>query len=194
MEINENLKNYIKIFDDVLPKHSLENLLKICKESKNFEKAQVIGNNQTQVIDEKIRRTNSWPMHNVGVKSLTEVHWTNLLNFIFSKSIEEYQKFFFHCGLPNIIDIQILKYNEGGFYNFHIDHGSQISRTLSCIFLINDDYEGGELCFNFNKSSEDFMIEKKKNRLIVWPSNFLYPHAVKPTKKGTRYSVVAWAL
>ena len=32
------------------------------------------------------------------------------------------------------------------------------------------------------------------NRMIIWPSTFLYPHTVKPVTKGTRYSVVAWAL
>ena len=28
--------------------------------------------------------------------------------------------------------------------------------------------------------------------LIMFPSNFLYPHQVSPIKKGIRYSVVAW--
>ena len=31
------------------------------------------------------------------------------------------------------------------------------------------------------------------NRLIIWPSNFLFPHSVLPVTKGLRYSVVAWA-
>ena len=37
-------------------------------------------------------------------------------------------------------------------------------------------------------------VEKKANRMIIWPSNFLYPHSVKPVTEGIRYSVVSWAL
>jgi len=69
-----------------------------------------------------------------------------------------------------------------------------IPRTLSFIYLINDDYEGGELIFATPDFKNDLTIEKKKNTLIVWPSNFMYPHMVKPVTKGTRFSVVGWAL
>ena len=31
-------------------------------------------------------------------------------------------------------------------------------------------------------------------RLIIWPSNFMFPHRVNPVIKGTRYSIVAWAV
>ena len=57
-----------------------------------------------------------------------------------------------------------------------------------------DDYEGGDLCFKDIKNNQELIIEKQKNRLIVWPSNFMYPHSVKPVTKGTRYSVVSWAV
>ena len=35
---------------------------------------------------------------------------------------------------------------------------------------------------------------KRPNRLIIWPSSFMYPHCVTPIEKGIRYSIVAWAL
>ena len=75
-----------------------------------------------------------------------------------------------------------------------MDHCKQYPRTLSGIFLLNNDYEGGELSFrNLDKTGEE-NIPVEPNRMIVWPSNFLFPHTVKPVKKGTRYSVVAWGL
>ena len=54
------------------------------------------------------------------------------------------------------------------------------------IFL-NDNYEGGE-----------FMIRGKEVKLIrgdilIFPSNFIYPHEVKDITKGIRYSFVSWA-
>ena len=37
-------------------------------------------------------------------------------------------------------------------------------------------------------------METKPGHVVIWPSNFMYPHAVEPVKKGIRYSVVSWAL
>ena len=67
-------------------------------------------------------------------------------------------------------------------------------RTLSAIVLLNNDYKGGELCFKDPDGSNDNVILTKSNRIIVWPSTFLYPHEVKPVTEGVRYSIVSWAL
>ena len=64
---------------------------------------------------------------------------------------------------------------------------------LSAIFFLNDDYEGGELTFKntFDDTVEE--VEKKAGSIVIWPSNFLFPHAVKPVTSGERFTVVAWA-
>ena len=49
--------------------------------------------------------------------------------------------------IGKIIDISALRYDEGCFYKLHTDHHTNIPRTLSMIFLLNNDYEGGELVF-----------------------------------------------
>ena len=38
------------------------------------------------------------------------------------------------------------------------------------------------------------VIENKPNSLVIWPSNFIYPHRFTPVESGTRYSVVAWLM
>ena len=58
---------------------------------------------------------------------------------------------------------------------------------LSLIGILSNDYEGGELTF-----FEDKKIDTKKGDLLVFPSNFLYPHKVAPVTKGVRYSYVSW--
>ena len=108
--------------------------------------------------------------------------------------IADYNKPYPESYNPSINAIQILKYNPGGFYKWHTDHFYDRPRTLSCILLLNNDYEGGNLCFKKPESNEGNIIETKPNRLIIWPSNFLYPHTVKPITKGIRYSIVSWAL
>jgi predicted 2-oxoglutarate/Fe(II)-dependent dioxygenase YbiX len=60
--------------------------------------------------------------------------------------------------------------------------------TLSILGAINDDYEGGELIF-----WESEKIVLKAGSIMIFPSNFMYPHKVLPVTKGTRYSYVSWA-
>lgn len=57
---------------------------------------------------------------------------------------------------------------------------------LSIVGALNEDYEGGEFMLCGER------IELKTGDVIVFPSNFLYPHEVKSVTSGTRYSFVSW--
>lgn len=192
MEINQDLHNYIVTFDNVLDENNLISFEKFCKEI-NFQKAQV-SNFGKQSLDEKTRKTLNFSLNNLNTKSLTEVHWCNFLNYIFTIFLKDYAKIKEIPCFEYLVDIQILKYVKQGHYKFHVDNCAAIHRIYSCIFLINDEYEGGDLIFKYPGTDKITKIEKKKNRLIIWPSNFLYPHSVLPVTNGERYSVVAWAL
>jgi predicted 2-oxoglutarate/Fe(II)-dependent dioxygenase YbiX len=52
---------------------------------------------------------------------------------------------------------------------------------------LNDNYRGGELIM-----FEDQIIELAAGDIIVFPSNFLYPHKIEPVTAGVRYSFVSW--
>ena len=97
-------------------------------------------------------------------------------------------------GNVKIVDLSLLKYEVGGQYVEHYDHCRQCPRTLSLIYFVNEDYEGGDLIFNPGNSGEYLTIPKKQNRLVIWPSDALYRHAVTPVTKGERYTIVSWAL
>jgi hypothetical protein len=187
------IKNFIKIYDEVLPWNVLCNLIRFANVSK-FEETKVGGGEESRT-DFNIRRTYALPLSNLS-NLLSNVHWFNLLQFYFDKNLKQYK---FDANVldyeyRNIFDIEILKYENTGFYTWHVDHFATIPRTMSCILLLNNDYEGGNLCFRNPDGSDEWEVEVKPNRMIIWPSNFLYPHTVKPVTKGTRYSVVAWAL
>jgi len=190
------IKKFIKIYDEVLPIKVISNLIRFANKV-DFEKAGVITDNQTENnIDFNTRRTFVYALNSILSDSLSNVHWCSLLGNTFKNQIMKY-----HIDL-NIIDfrikaindISILKYENTGFYTWHTDHAAEIPRTISCILLLNNDYEGGNLCFRNPDGSEEWEVDVKPNRMIIWPSNFLYPHTVKPVTKGRRYSVVAWAL
>ena len=189
------IKNFIKIYDEVLPWNVVSNLIRFANSS-NFKEALISGDEtETFKTNFNIRRTYTLPLSNTD-NSLANAHWFNLLYSYFNKNLKQY-KFdanIFDYGYKSITDIEILKYENTGFYTWHTDHFAEVPRTMSCVLLLNNDYEGGNLCFRDPDGSGEWEIEVKPNRMIIWPSNFLYPHTVKPVTKGKRYSVVAWAL
>tara|TARA_R110000782_G_scaffold218863_1_gene306258 strand:+ start:815 stop:1423 length:609 start_codon:yes stop_codon:yes gene_type:complete len=103
------------------------------------------------------------------------------------------------CNVSKILQIDFLKYQEGGKYERHSDRGNESSgsmdRYMSVIINLNSNYEGGEfIFFNPTTRKEDVIREEKlkEGSVLMFPSNFLFPHSVKPITKGTRYSLVCW--
>ena len=88
--------------------------------------------------------------------------------------------------------IDLLKYSVGCKYTVHTDHYTSSPRHLSVIINLNDDYEGGDLIFTDQKEKEIKRYKLNSGSVIFFPSNFMYPHAIEPITKGTRYSIVAW--
>tara|TARA_R100000900_G_scaffold27948_1_gene21988 strand:+ start:3719 stop:4312 length:594 start_codon:yes stop_codon:yes gene_type:complete len=197
MEIESaHLTSYIKIYDEFFNPDTSDIFLKICKDHPTFKDAGIIKDKEVWFIDKEVRDVKMWVLGNLGEKSRTNIFWTNYFAYKLNEYLKKYaldNKIKFSSAWC-IQDMQVLKYEKGGKYNFHVDHGTLVPRTISCIYFVNDDYEGGELCFKLQGTEKEIIIEKKAGRIIMWPSNFLYPHAVKPVTKGTRYSVVAWAL
>lgn len=90
---------------------------------------------------------------------------------------------------------RVNKYEVGQNMKLHHDHIHTIFDgtkkgvpILTILGLLNDDFEGGELLL-----FDDKKINFQAGDVIVFPSNFLYPHAVNTITKGTRYSFVIWA-
>ena len=77
----------------------------------------------------------------------------------------------------------------------HIDHIKSLFDgerkgipVLSIIGALNNNYTGGELIF-----FDNYQIKLKEGDVLLFPSNFLYPHLVKPVTKGERYSFISWS-
>jgi predicted 2-oxoglutarate/Fe(II)-dependent dioxygenase YbiX len=86
------------------------------------------------------------------------------------------------------------KYSNNKKMEEHCDHISDIFPhqpsgvpILSMVGSLNNDYKGGEFIMFKNKK-----IEINSGDLIIFPSNFLYPHKVTLVTEGTRYSFVSW--
>jgi len=104
-----------------------------------------------------------------------------------------YYKIKFPFIVSNKINqIDLLKYEIGGKYEYHVDNYTDYSRSISVIINLNNKYEGGNLIFGDQKKFEIKRCKLKKGSIVFFPSNFMYPHSIEPITKGTRYSIVAW--
>lgn len=115
------------------------------------------------------------------------------LNAILMETIDFYKRTYPLCNVTKVIDSQFLRYGPGGKFNAHIDSYSSTLRTLSVSVILNDNFNGGEFAF-FDKTGKKELhtIKPVQGDIIVFPSNFMYPHAVHPVKFGTRYAIVSW--
>jgi len=188
--MEKKLSDYIVEIETFLPVKKNEQFLKLLNNNSfNFTQAGLAASEPS--IDTKIRDALTSTLGCINETSMRNIHWANTLHFYFKSAVIKYNQLTNSDIVCNIVDIQILKYLIGGFYKTHIDSGVWAMRTLSFVYFINDDYKGGQLFF---KSGEkEYQIEIKKNKLVVFPSNFMFEHGVKPVTEGTKFAVVSWA-
>tara|TARA_E500000318_G_scaffold69095_1_gene63989 strand:- start:399 stop:968 length:570 start_codon:yes stop_codon:yes gene_type:complete len=186
-----SLKNYIKVYqiieDPKIVSKCIRFLSKKSKDSKYL--AGSLWNGKGSYEDKKVRDVEILPLSNFS-ESLTTVHWANFLSYFILQGMKKYSTEFPDIRSATINEIQGLRYEKGGHYKFHVDDGPGMNRKYSSILILNNDYEGGELCFKIDDKEET--IKNVPGSLVVWPSNFMFPHMVKPIKKGVRYSIVSW--
>jgi len=107
---------------------------------------------------------------------------------------------------------QFTKYKLNQFYDWHCDsweapyanpdnkdtNGKIRKLSVTCSLSNPEDYEGGELEFDFRNMDPDKQSVRKcaeikpRGSIVVFPSHVW--HRVKPVTKGTRYSLVIWNL
>ena len=89
--------------------------------------------------------------------------------------------------------VRFNKYAENKKMALHADHIHSMFDgerkgipILSVLGVLNNDYE----CCEFVLIDEK--INLSKGDIIIFPSNFMYPHKVEPVTKGIRYSYISW--
>ena len=187
------LEKFIKVFDNTMEPKIIGSCLNYLN-TLDFIDQKIIANNGESYIDKDVRKTQGWYFES---GTMTDIHWRNLWTSTFRRLFFEYKNFYdIYTGIEckEIKTLAVLKYNEGGFYVPHSDNHNNYPRTLSFIYFLNNDYEGGELVFHSpDRALEDnIIIKPTPGRCIIWPSNFMYPHSVKEVTKGTRYVLVSW--
>ena len=91
--------------------------------------------------------------------------------------------------------IRFNRYQTGTMMREHYDHIHSIFDgqrkgipVLTILGSLNDGYEGGEFWMTGLQE-----VKMRAGDIVLFPSNFMYPHEVKEVTKGERYTFVAWA-
>ena len=135
-------------------------------------------------LDTNIRNVSGY--HLDGDSISDKVYFKHVMRII-HMFIKNYTIKFKHADVRQLNQVDLLKYTPGGKYEIHVDHDLLSQRTLTCIINLNEDYEGSE----FHCRGKE--IKLKTGDILMFPSNFMYPHEVTECTKGTRYSFVSWA-
>ena len=185
-ELNQtfSLKTYIKRYKAAVPPDICDMIVKYAEQfPSRWENATTIQSSGDNTIDLDTRICESWNI--LGSDSIDDI--------IFKYITEASAKFctnFPHFDLTEDSGYQILRYKPGGKYDYHTDQHQQYNREVTIILNLNDDYTGGRLCHIQN----EYNMKMGKGDIIIFPSNFMYPHRITPIVSGTRYSVVTWAV
>ena len=189
----KNLKNYILHLDNWIPQNILDKTIKELSKDKTWER-----HTYTSTKNFKANSKNGDKELDICygnkltyIKELHQLTWKALEKYIVIDKIGG--KSF--IGWSGFSPIRFNRYNKNQIMSKHCDHIVSLFEgknrgipILSIVAVLNDNYKGGEFIM-----FDDYEIKFKAGDLIIFPSVFLYPHLVKPVKKGTRYSFVSWA-
>jgi uncharacterized protein (TIGR02466 family) len=122
---------------------------------------------------------------------------TNMVQSFVEKCVFDYVKNvpLVPFAIQNATPIRFNRYVVGTNMKVHVDHIHSIFDgprkgvpILTILGLLNDDFEGGALIMFGDRE-----VKLTIGDVIVFPSNFLYPHEVTTVTKGVRFSFVSWA-
>lgn len=187
MQYNK-LEDYIYIVKNALSLNLCDEILNEYKNKDEWVDA-TVGRNAT--ISKSIRNCKGIGISFLSVIKKNYEARSRLDNVIYNeanKCIKKYSNRFPHCKIEKDSGYELLEYSEGCFYTQHTDSFVAMPRAVSCSFMLNHDFEGGEFAF-FDR---ELIYKLEKGDAIMFPSNFMYPHEIMPVTKGTRCSMITW--
>lgn len=190
MSMSKNLHDYVKVYKDFVPAELCQ---KILPQLENAEWTEHSFYNAA--TDALVSHENELAIShdNVdGKQELMQRIWEVLHQYVMVDMESMHDWFNSWNGFS---DVRFNRYDPSTKMKLHCDHIHSMFDgqrkgvpVLTVLGALNDGYTGGEFIM-----FGDEVIEMPARSVIVFPSNFLYPHEVRPVKSGIRYSFVSWA-
>lgn len=190
MSMSRNLQDYVKIYKDFIDDSLASKILANLKSAEWTEHTFYDSSKNSYIRhDHELSVSQS----NVeGKPELMQRIW-DVLNQYVVIDMEAMHGWF--NGWNGFSEVRFNKYDPTTQMKLHCDHIHSLFDgerkgipILTVLGSLNNDYTGGEFIM-----WDDEVIELPARSIIVFPSNFLYPHEVRPVKTGVRYSFVSWA-
>ena len=186
-----NPYDLIIIKENVIPEENLEEIMLLTNNTKDITQATIIDKKKEDGHDTdlEVRNTLWYTITDKVAKKLEEAVAGCFKNIVAPK---------YNCQFKSYEPVQFLGYPPGGHYLGHNDgeHFNYetrqwervMSRDVSFLFYLNDQYGGGELEFY----DLGLTIKPKKGMMIAFPSYKEFAHKVHPVTWGHRYTLVSW--
>lgn len=176
-----DLRDYIKIFDDVLPPGLASDMIARFEEEKGPQQPVNFGEADGGFTQMQIS---------------TLPHWNDFGNILMPIFVKAAQAYAADLGVPPIWpqkpqfeQIRMKRYLPNGRDQFpkHVDAiDIDTARRFLIMFLyLNDVEEGGETGF----PDWGIKVQPKADRLLMFPPFWLYPHTGEPPKSGPKYII-----
>ena len=181
-KINKELAPGVVVIEDAID--NSEQLINLAMNRTDWQPSTVFQQDGGEKVDLGARVAD---VLNVETTFQHEVEWFHL-----AKSLWEYGNKYgekYNAPFSGIEGAQMLKYQVGrGHYDTHTDSGPQAPRIFSAVLYLNDVEEGGETYFPVF----DVSIKPEKNKLILFPSNYIYKHCALPPSSNEKFCIVTW--
>jgi len=185
-----NVKDYVKIYDDFLDKKLCKKVVKQLNKT-DWTTHTFYTPSTNQFISYEKELSVGYGQEIPETKIIQDKIWFAIQQYI-QKDCDYMSEWF--SSWNGYTQIRYNRYDVDTRMKLHCDHiHSMFDGTrkgvpvLSILGCLNDDYEGGDLIF-----WEQEKIELKAGQIMIFPSNFMYPHKVTEVTKGIRYSYVSW--
>ena len=189
--MNLDLTHYIKVYN-LLSKElcetailEMENTAKFQQHTFSFYGAGDKGEQRTRSGDKELSM------------SFDSIPSTPLIMDVFWNAVKSYVtelNFPWYVTWEGFTQVRFNRYEKSKLMALHCDHIKDLFDgnrkgipIISIVGVLNDNYTGGDFIM-----FDDHKIELKQGDVLLFPSNFLYPHLVKEVTEGCRYTGVSW--
>lgn len=187
--ISKDLRDYVKVYKNIFDKEFCDQTVESLKAAEwhlhSFYEPQT-----GDLVSYDKELSVSWDM--IMEKPVIHQRLWGVIEQYILKDHSHFKEWF--SGWTGYTVPRFNKYDVNTQMKLHCDHIHSMFDgnvkgipILSIVGSLNNDYEGGEFIM-----WDDEKIELEAGDVMIFPSNFMYPHRVEKVTTGTRYSFVSW--
>lgn len=187
-----NLEDYIVLTKGAMTTALCDAIVEEYATCDLWDQAKIYMGGMPDIVDENFRKVETISLSASSVVEENKKIRSAIDRYIYTtvaRVLDSYRERFPSVTAVEDTGYELLRYKENCFYKEHIDCVWQNTyRELSCSIVLNSGYKGGEFSFFGGKK----IYAPEKGDILMFPSNFMYPHAVLPVTEGERISIVTW--